>query len=578
MVVVWRQARGRPVAHQKRDEPEPSLGRSYSERLCSPRKLGYGGGVTDAGAAAGTDLAQVLLAAARRLAESIDPERVYDSFHELLDEVIPHDGVVVSSFDADEGLIRCEYAWVEGARIDATQLPRLPLNREGEGMQSQVILTGEPLLANDVAERVQRPGGTYYNVGRSGRVTKIPDSGPARTSAAMMVPFKDEGAVVGVVQLMRDLGAYSQDDLKVFSALVGLMHAAVRNARLQIERARLEARAAADRARAIEREQAARVLELVGDGIILVNREGTIAFSNHAADAMTGLMLRGRRAADAFGRWEAIVAAIPIAHEVGATRSMTLPVSVNERELWLSFVAVESAEDVVYAFRDLTAERQFDGEKRDFVATVSHELRTPMAGVYGAAQTLLRTDVDLNVEQRTELLQLIAVQAERLSQIINDLLLATSLDHRQLQVSHERVDVDELLQRTLDVVGRRDVKMGVRHKSYVLGDRDRIQQILVNLLDNASKYGDPPVTVDVTPAGEAIAIAVSDSGPGIPREEQQRIFEKFYRSDPELIRAPSGTGLGLYIARELAERMGGTLEVRSGADVGTTFTLALPAD
>jgi two-component system phosphate regulon sensor histidine kinase PhoR len=319
------------------------------------------------------------------------------------------------------------------------------------------------------------------------------------------------------------------------------------------------------------------VLELVGDGIILVDGEGTIAFSNQAADAMTGLVLHGRRAADVFGGWEAMVAAIPIAREVGAIRSTTLPVSVNDRELWLSFVAVEGAEEVVYAFRDLTAERQFDDEKRDFVATVSHELRTPMAGVYGAAQTLLRTDVDLDVEQRTELLQLIAVQAERLSQIINDLLLATSLDHRQLQVSHERVDVYELLQRTLDAIGHREVEMRVPHRPYVLGDPDRIQQILVNLFDNASKYGHPPVKADVTPAGEAIAIAVSDSGPGIPREEQQRIFEKFYRSDPNLTSAPGGTGLGLYIARELAERMGGTLEVRSGADLGTTFILTLPA-
>ncbi len=158
-------------------------------------KLGYGQAVTDTAVPAGTDLTQVLLAAARRLAESLDPERVYDTFHELLDEVVPHDGVVVSSFDADEGLIRCEYAWVEGARIDESTLPPLPLNREGGGMQSQVIVTGEPLLANDVAERDQQPGGTYYNVDRKGRVAKIPDAGPVRTSAAMMVPIKHAGAV-----------------------------------------------------------------------------------------------------------------------------------------------------------------------------------------------------------------------------------------------------------------------------------------------------------------------------------------------------------------------------------------------
>jgi signal transduction histidine kinase len=530
--------------------------------------------VADAGLAAGNELTQVLLAAAQRLAESIDPEHVYDSFHGLLEEVVPHDGVVVSSFDADEGLIRCEYAWVEGARVDQSTLPPLPLNRDG-GMQSQVIVTGEPLLVNDVAERVQEPGGTYYNVDRAGRVEKIPDAGPARTTAAMMVPVKHEGAVVGVVQLMRDRGLYSQRDLELFSALVGLMHAAVRNARFQVERAHLEAVAAVERTRADEREQAARVLELVGDGIMLVGHDGVIAFSNGAADVVTGLALRGRRAADVFGGWESVGAAVPVARDVGATTSMTLPISIADRELWLSFVAVESAEGVVYAFRDLTGERRLDEEKRDFVATISHELRTPMAGVYGAAQTLLRTDIEWDDSQRRHLLELITSQAERLSQIVDDLLLATSIDHDRVQISQESVDVRELVERTLDVLEAPAVEVDIPGQSHVLGDRDRIQQILVNLLDNAFKYGGPPVKVLVTPTNDTLEVAVRDAGEGIPREEEERIFEKFYRSDPELTRAPSGTGLGLYIARALAERMDGMLDVRAGPGGGTEFVLTL---
>ena len=521
-------------------------------------------------------MTQVLLGAAQRLAESIDPVRVYDSFHELLGEVLPHDGVVVSSFAPDEGLIRCEYAWVEGARVDESTLPALPLNREGGGMQSRVIITGEPLLVNDVAERVQEPGGTYYNGDREGRIEKIPDSGPSRTTAAMMVPIKYGGAVVGVVQLMRDRGPYAERDLELFSALVGLMHAAVHNARLQAERAQLEAVAAAERARADERERAARVLELVGDGIILVDRDGTIVFSNRAADAVTGVELRGHAAADLFDGWEAVEASVPIARDVGATRSMTLPVSVDGRELWLSFVAVESAEGVVYAFRDLTAERQLDEEKRDFVATISHELRTPMTGVLGAAQTLLRTDIEWSESQRRDLLQLIAGQAERLSQIVDDLLLATNIDRGRIQISQEPVEVGDVVRQTLELLEGAQVEVEAPELSYVLGDPDRIQQIVVNLLDNALKYGRPPVKLLVASEGEVTELSVRDSGAGIPREQQERIFEKFYRSDPGLARAPSGTGLGLYIARALAERMSGTLDVRSVPDGGAEFVLALP--
>src|SRR4029077_13413500 len=114
-------------------------------------------------------------------------------------------------------------------------------------------------------------------------------------------------------------------------------------------------------------------------------------------------------------------------------------------------------------------------------------------------------------------------------------------------------------------------------RAHLLGDGDRIQQILVNLLDNAFKYGKPPVTVTIEPAAsDAYAISVRDGGDGVPREEQERIFEKFYRGDPKMTRAPSGTGLGLYIARELAERMGGTLEARSISGSGTVFILTLP--
>jgi len=162
------------------------------------------------------ELAELLLDAARQLGESLEPELVYERFHELLKAVVPHDGVVVSSYDERDGLIRCEYAWVEGNIVDASTLPPLPLNREGGGMQSRVILEGRPLMFNDVAERVQEPEGTYYNVDREGTVEKIPDAGPAGTTAAMMVPVKQEGGVVGVVQVMADTGSYDDEQLEVF--------------------------------------------------------------------------------------------------------------------------------------------------------------------------------------------------------------------------------------------------------------------------------------------------------------------------------------------------------------------------
>jgi PAS domain S-box-containing protein len=531
------------------------------------------------------EVAELLLGAARRLGETMDPERVYGRFHDLLGDVVAHDAVVVSSYDERDGLIRCDYAWVEGNLLDPRIFPPIALNREGGGMQSRVIVSGEPLLANDVEERVQAGTGTYYDVDREGNVRKLPESGPPGTKALMMVPVEHEGRVVGVVQLMSDHERYEPHDLEIFEGLVAQMAAAVRNARLQRERLRLEAAEAAARAVAAERERAAHVLDVVGDGIFLVDGDGTIGLWNRAAAAVTGLEpegVLGRPAHEAVPGWSEIEAGVPIAEGGSSARSVTLPVDAGGRDLWLSFVAVRGADGVVYTFRDLTGERRLDEEKSDFIATISHELRTPMAAVYGAARTLLRRDIELPPEQAQKLLEMIATQAARLTQITEEVLLATRIDGGDLRVEREPVDVVELVRSTVEAMKPQleptavDVEVGAA-AGEAAGDRDRIEQVLVNLVDNAVKYGDGRrVVVAVDGSTSGVQISVSDTGPGIPQGDLERIFEKFYRGDPNLTTAPGGTGLGLYIARELVERMGGRIDVHSKAAAGTTFVVELP--
>jgi signal transduction histidine kinase len=530
-------------------------------------------------------VAELLLDAARQLGDSLESERVHERFHELLVGVVEHDGIVVSSYDERDGLIRCEYAWVEGNRLDHATLPPLPLNREGGGMQSQVIVTGQPLLFNDVVERVQQTSGTYYDVDREGTIRKVPDSGPPGTRAAMMLPVKEEGRVVGVVQLMSDRHAYAQEELELVEGLVGQLATAVRNVRLQKERRRLEAAEAAARAVAAERERAAHVLEAVGDGVFLLDADDLVRLWNRAAELVTGVradQARERVVSRIFPEWEALADRIPIAERGAAARSVTLPVTIGGRDLWLSFVAVRSADGVVYAFRDLTSERRLDEEKSDFIATVSHELRTPMAAVYGAAETLLRRDVELTPQQVRELLEMIASQAARLSQITEEILLATQLDRGDLAVEREPVDLGELARATVDAMSPQGgeasaVDLDVANEAgAATGDPDRIQQVLVNLLDNAVKHGGGRVKVRVEPAEGAVRISVADSGPGITMAEQQRIFEKFYRGGPQLTRSAGGTGLGLYISRELVRRMDGRLDVRSELGAGATFVIELP--
>src|SRR5438876_3763547 len=512
--------------------------------------------------------ARLLLDAARQLGETLDPERVYARFRELLGDVVEHDGVIVSSYEDADGLIRCDYAWSDGRRLDASGFPPLPLNREGGGMQSRVIVTGEPLLVNDVPEVVQNEPGIYYDVDREGTMRKVPDAGAPKTRAALMVPVKHEGAVVGVVQVMSDRVEYSAEQLELVEGLVGQMAAAVRNARLQKERSRLEAAEAAARAVASEREQAASVLEAVGDGIFLLDG-GFVRLWNRAAEVVTGLrteQVRDRPVGAALENWPELVDRIPVAEVRSSPRSVTLPVAVAGRELWLSFVAVRGSAGVVYAFRDLTSERRLEEEKTDLVATISHELRTPMAAVYGAAETLLGRN-DLPPERRRELLAMIAAQATRLTAIVESVLLTSRLDRGDVAVEREPVDVAELARATVEAMAPQlppsvslDLQVGPDVVS-AAGDADRIQQVLVNLIDNAVKYGEgSPVSVRVDPANGVVRLSVQDSGPGLSSAEQTRIFDKFYRAGPQLTRT-GGTGLGLYISRELVHRMGGRLDV-----------------
>jgi two-component system, OmpR family, phosphate regulon sensor histidine kinase PhoR len=530
------------------------------------------------------DRVELLLGAARYLGETLEVGRVYDRFHELLADSIHHDGVVVSDYDVGDGLIRCEYAWVEGEHVDPTTLPPVSFNPEG-GMQSKVIASGEPLLVNDVQERV-KSGGTFYNVERDGTVRKVPETGPPGTRAAMMLPVKHEGRVVGVVQLMSDRDPYTPDHLELAEALVALMGAAVRNARLhKAAEAQTAARVRAE-AVAAEREQAANVLEAVGEGIILVDAEGVVRLWNRAA----GLLTR-RAARDACDRpigevlpgWDAIAPQIPVAARGAPGASVTLPLELDGAEVWLSFVAVRSAEGVVYAFRDLTSERALEEAKSEFVATVSHELRTPMAGIYGAAQTLLREDVEIEQQDRRTLLEIISTQAVRLTQITEEVLIASRLERGELPVGRERVDVAELAQETVDQVSGQlpeATTVGLKvapDLPHALADRDRLQQVLINLLDNAVKYtpGGGRVTLALEADSGLVRITVNDPGLGIPPAEHERIFEKFYRLDTQLTRAGGGTGLGLYITRELVRRMGGRITLDSEPGVGSTFVVEL---
>jgi signal transduction histidine kinase len=224
--------------------------------------------------------------------------------------------------------------------------------------------------------------------------------------------------------------------------------------------------------------------------------------------------------------------------------------------------------------------------RQDLVATVSHELRTPLAAIYGAALTLRREDIELEQQLQGKLLEVIAEESARLSEIVNDLLLASQLDTGKLQANVEACDPLEIL--TLELAAARthvpeNVELELDAPDElpaVSADPGQLRQVLSNLIDNAIKYspGGGRIRLGLEPGEVYVRFTVQDAGLGIPPEEQSRIFEKFYRLDPDMKQGIGGTGLGLYICRELVRRVDGRIWVESDGRTGSRFVVEIPRE
>jgi PAS domain S-box-containing protein len=334
-------------------------------------------------------------------------------------------------------------------------------------------------------------------------------------------------------------------------------------------------------------ERHARVLEHVGDGVFLVDEEGIVRLWNPAAEGITSIPpedVIGRPAVDAIPGWHTILSLVPVERAAVGSRAETLPVEVGGRELWLSFSAVEFSDGIVYAFRDLTAERVVDALKDEFVATMSHEVRTPLAAIYGASMTLGRDDLELTADSRRRLLDVIANESERLARIVNEILLANHIDSGRLRLTSERVEPATIAHEVADSArsyAPETVRIDVSASDDLPSlptDADRLRQVLANLVENAIKYSPDGglVEVSIEALDDRVRFAVRDEGLGIPSSEHERIFTKFYRLDPDLTRGVGGTGLGLYICRELVRRMEGRIWVAARSTGGSTFFVDLP--
>jgi len=336
------------------------------------------------------------------------------------------------------------------------------------------------------------------------------------------------------------------------------------------------------RMRAEQGANAAKALAHVSEAVVLIDDDDIVRYWNEGAERLFNVT--AHRATGAH-----VAAVVPDYGRVSEATSRDerfVPVTIDGDEHWVSPAVSAFEGGRVLTVADATAGHRLERMRSEFVATASHELRTPLTTVFGGVQTLRAHKDVLTRGQQERLLQMMEQESAHLVEIVDQLLISAQLDRATLRIEATDFDVPSLCRAVVESaqlrVGDRNLimlqapgKMGPLHADSAL-----VRQILVNLVDNAIKYSSRGDRIEVLVSDETtqVRIAVVDEGIGIPPSEQERIFEKFYRVDPEMATGIGGSGLGLYISREIAQQMGGSLSMRSAPGRGSTFILQLPRD
>jgi signal transduction histidine kinase len=246
-------------------------------------------------------------------------------------------------------------------------------------------------------------------------------------------------------------------------------------------------------------------------------------------------------------------------------------------------VSIENAKLVGSLEESLARLTEMNQLKDDFVAAVSHELRTPLTSIQGYVKTLLREDVSFTPEQQESFLRIVERQSERLHQLIEDLLVASRVQSSEVSATYTTFSVPSLIEQVRDEYrDRTDAhQLTIRLADdlpFVMSDPVKLHQIVANLLDNAFKYSEDGscVSLKAERVGEAVKISVRDQGSGVPEDSREKIFDRFYQADQTATRSAGGTGLGLYICRNLAEAIGGRVWLEETGDQGSVFAVSVP--
>ncbi len=446
-------------------------------------------------------------------------------------------------------------------------------------------------LDSDYAGRSFRPGEYYAGkAAASGEPLRLARVEPRHAGAwgedmrgplsYLAVPITWRGMTTGVLEVAISPGerSFGDDDQRLLSLFASQAAIALENANLY-------------RMMSEDQRRTQAMLYSIADGVIAVNNEARVILVNSAAERILNLppfpYVEQRHVKEVI-RIPALANLFLRSLNSGKEMAEEIRLEGPERkvlEVETSLIEAEPGDSlgIIAIIRDVTTLRELEQAKSDFVSTVSHELRTPLTSIKAYTATLRRRDVDFDEETRQQFLGIIEEETDRLTRLISDLLDVSRIESGRLELKKREFDMVKLAE---IVMGKLE-SQSPRHvltlipeceTARVLADPDKIEQVLVNLLDNAIKYSPRggEVRVNISRQHRMVRCSVTDPGVGIPPEHLPHVFEKFHRVDNRSTREVYGTGLGLYVSKSIVEAHGGNIWVESEPGKGSTFHFTLP--
>ena len=336
-----------------------------------------------------------------------------------------------------------------------------------------------------------------------------------------------------------------------------------------------------------ERDKLSTLFLHMTDGVAAFTTDGRLIHMNPAAESLLGVRMEDNLGFDEmFADLD-----MPNSDETAMRSFLTSETTRFGRVLSITLApygALDGEGGVIAVIHDITEQRRLDDARREFVANVSHELRTPLTNIRSYTETLLDAAGDIPLDTEKQFLGVISSESERMARIVTDLLTLSKLDYGRMELRMTRFSLADMLHNVANAM-----KLTAEDSGHALavdtpddlpkivGDRERIEQVVVNILSNAVKYTPSGGHIRLSArelSGNRVRITVEDDGVGIPAADVPRLFERFYRVDKARSRAAGGTGLGLAIAKEIVEQHEGKIALASEYGKGTTVTITLPTD